>query len=252
MIDRMINIAQTAGQIVLSIYNKPAIQVMNKMDKSVLTQADIASHHYICDELKKYFPSIPIISEESTEQYSYEERKTWEYLFLVDPLDGTKEFIQRNGEFTINIALVKNNRPVAGVIHVPVSGITYYAEENKGCYKIINQEITRLNQHSKTGNQLRVVASRSHGCKETDAWLNKLAEQGNEIIIKTAGSALKFGLVAEGEADIYPRFAPTMEWDTAAGQVIVSEVGKQVTVVGGSEPLLYNKKDLLNPGFIVQ
>jgi 3'(2'), 5'-bisphosphate nucleotidase len=252
MIDRLINIAQTAGQIVLSIYNQPSIQVMNKDDKSVLTKADLASHDYICGELKKHFPSIPVISEESTQQFSYEERKDWEYFFLVDPLDGTKEFIQRNGEFTINIALVKNNKPIVGVIHVPVLGITYYAEENKGSYKIINNKITQLTQQSKVVNTLRVVTSRSHGCKETDAWLNALAAKGNEIIIKTAGSALKFGLVAEGEADIYPRFAPTMEWDTAAGQVIVNEVGKQVTVVGGSEPLLYNKRDLRNPGFIVQ
>src|SRR5205085_522473 len=171
-----------------------------------------------------------------------------EYFFLVDPLDGTKEFIQRNGEFTINIALIRKNKPVLGVIHVPVLDITYYAEENKGCYKMFNGQITQLNPLSSTSNQLRVVTSRSHVCDATKEWLATLQEQGKEITIVTAGSALKFGLIAEGSADIYPRFAPTMEWDTAAGQVIVNEVGKEVMVVGSNQPLLYNKESLLNPG----
>lgn len=251
MIEKLVSIAQDAGQIVLSIYNQPSFEVMNKSDNSVLTKADLASHHYICEELNKCFPAIPVISEESTQKYSIEERTEWEYFFLVDPLDGTKEFVQRNGEFTINIALVRNNKPVLGVIHVPVLNMTYYAEENKGCYKLINNEITQLTQQSTMNNTLRVVTSRSHVCSVTKDWLDTLQAQGKEITVVTAGSALKFGLIAEGKADIYPRFAPTMEWDTAAGQVIVNEVGKKVAVVGSNEPLLYNKVNLLNPGFIV-
>lgn len=252
MIEQLTNIAQEAGRLVLAIYNQPSFQVMNKADNSALTEADIASHIFICDSLKSYYPSIPIISEESANQYSYEIRKNWEYFFLVDPLDGTKEFIQRNGEFTINIALVRANKPVMGIIHAPVLDITYCAEKNKGAHKITNDKLSKLSPCPKTNNEICIVTSRSHACSETKAFLDTLASQGNNIRVTAIGSALKFGLIADGSADVYPRLAPTMEWDTAAGQIIVSEVGKQVTELGCDEPLQYNKLELVNPGFIVQ
>lgn len=252
MIEKLINIAQEAGQLILSIYNQPSFQVSNKADNSALTEADLVSHHFICDSLKKFYPEIPILSEESTQEYSYDTRKKWKYFFLVDPLDGSKEFIKRNGEFTINIALIKKDKPILGIIYAPVPEVTYYAEENKGAYKIINNKRVKLFPHSNTSNKIFVVASRSHACSETQTFLDNLTSQGKEVVITSIGSALKFGLIADGNADIYPRLAPTMEWDTAAGQVIVNEVGKQVTVFGSDEILKYNKQELVNPGFIVQ
>ncbi len=252
MIKKLTDIAQEAGRIVLSIYNKSSFQVMNKEDNSALTEADVASHAFICDSLKKFYPDIPIISEESVKQQDYETRKKWEYFFLVDPLDGTKEFIKRNGEFTINIALVKGDKPIMGVIHAPVLDITYYAEENKGAHKMSQNKIIQLTKRSKSDNKICVVTSRSHPCSKTQAFLDDLVSQGKDIRVTTIGSALKFGLIAEGNADIYPRLAPTMEWDTAAGQIIVKETGKRLTVAGCDECLKYNKTELVNPGFIVQ
>lgn len=252
MLNKLINLAQNAGQLVLSVYNQPTFEVMKKTDNSALTEADIASHTLICDTLHTLYPNIPVISEESSEQYDFDTRKEWDYFFLVDPLDGTKEFIHRNGEFTINIALIKKNKPVLGIVHAPAIDVTYYAEEHKGAYKIKNHEIIKLLPISTANNVIRVAVSRSHGCAKTDAFLKTLEAQGKEIKIIPMGSALKFGLVAEGTADIYPRLAPTMEWDTAAGQIVVNEVGKKVLLVDSHEQLQYNKEVLINPSFIVQ
>ncbi|MEO8401000.1 MAG: 3'(2'),5'-bisphosphate nucleotidase CysQ [Gammaproteobacteria bacterium] len=248
---QLIQIAELAGQIVLSIYDQMTINVQLKADHSVLTEADLASHEFICSELKKQYPNIPIISEESIEQNDYAVRKNWDYFFLVDPLDGTKEFIHRNGEFTINIALIKKDQPIMGVINAPALGVIYYAEEGKGAYKKINdQHIFLPRQIAKIKNKLNIAVSRSHSCEKTQQFLAGFIDQ--EIITIASGSALKFGLIAEGSADIYPRFSPTMEWDTAAGHIIVNEVGKTLTLLDRVSPLQYNKQELKNPGFIVQ
>ncbi len=252
MLEQLVNIAQKAGEIILTIYHQPSFQVIHKKDHSALTEADTASHLFICDALTKLDSSIPIISEESTHLYDYHERKKWKYFFLVDPLDGTKEFIQRNDEFTVNIALVRKDKPILGVIYAPALDLTYYAEEHKGAYKIANNKITRLPPRSTKSNKITVVTSRSHTCSKTQAFLDTLASQGNQIAMTTIGSALKFGLIAEGSADVYPRLAPTMEWDTAAGQIIVNEVEKRVTKFGCDDQLMYNKAELVNPGFIVR
>jgi 3'(2'), 5'-bisphosphate nucleotidase len=252
-IHKIIEIAQNAGQLVMRIYEQSSFDIQHKIDKSVLTQADIESHAFIYQSLQKNYPNIPIISEESTEHHDYEKRKHWEYFFLVDPLDGTKEFIQRNGEFTINIALVKNNQPILGVINAPALNVLYYATLNKGAFKIVNQEHIPLPQETHTpSSALRVAISRSHACSETEIFLKKLAESGREVISVRAGSALKFGLIAEGKADIYPRFGPTMEWDTAAGHILIHEAGKKMSLIQDENILNYNKLELVNPGFIVQ
>lgn len=250
-IHEILKISNQAARLIMMIYEQQSIEVMKKMDHSVLTKADIESNTYICSSLKKLYPSIPIISEESIKQVAYEERKHWSYFFLVDPLDGTKEFLQRNGEFTINIALIKNDKPILGVVHAPALGLTYYAEEGKGAYKILNNEHIKLAMHQPQEGIYRAVVSRSHRCEQTDSFLKRLYKNGKQVSVIMSGSALKFGLIAEGTADIYPRFAPTMEWDTAAGHILVSEVGKQVKLTNQSKELTYNKMSLINPSFIV-
>lgn len=251
-IKEIIDIAREAGQRVMQIYAEQAFAITKKADDSVLTNADLSSHDYICYTLNQLYPAIPILSEESATQYQYDERKRWEYFFLVDPLDGTKEFIQRNGEFTINIALIKNAQPILGVIYAPALDLLYYAEQRKGAFKVIKDEHVRISSSSITGNQLRAVVSRSHLCAQTEQFLRQLSESGNEVSTVTIGSALKFGLIAEGAADIYPRFSPTMEWDTAAGHILVNEAGNTIHRVGDNQPLQYNKPSLVNPGFICQ
>jgi 3'(2'), 5'-bisphosphate nucleotidase len=204
---------------------------------------------------------IPIISEEN-KILSYEERKNWKQCWIVDPLDGTKEFIKRNGEFTVNIALIKNNKPIIGVIYVPVSKTLYFTSDNSSkSYKallktntIIIDEIfnnaVEIFPTQKNNNILRIVGSRSHLNDTTKNYISKI-EKKNKIKIVSKGSSLKFCLVAEGGAEIYPRFAPTMEWDTAAGQAICQAVGVKVIDVTTNEPLKYNKQNLLNPHFLV-
>jgi 3'(2'), 5'-bisphosphate nucleotidase len=245
----LVQIAQRAGNLILDIYHHKSYEISHKLDQSPLTEADMASHQFICQQLKNLYPTIPIISEESNESFSFTERQQWEYFFLVDPLDGTKEFIKRNGEFTVNIALIKNNQPILGVIHAPVLNLTYYAEKNRGAYKIQHGIATKLFP-TKPQQPLRVVVSRSHACEKTLNFIESLEKNGNQVVTMSIGSALKFGLVAEGNADIYPRFSPTMEWDTAAGHILVLEAGKHVS--SDSHPLLYNKIELRNDEFIVQ
>lgn len=249
---KIIEIAQQAGQLVMAIYHQPSFAITNKEDNSALTQADIESHIFITDSLARLYPAIPILSEESALGHDYEIRKDWKHFFLVDPLDGTKEFIKRNGEFTINIALIENQQPIAGVIHAPALNLTYYAEKGKGAFKISKQHSVKLQIGTQTEKELRVITSRSHCCNQTQDFMGSLRNEGKTLVEITAGSALKFGLIAEGRADIYPRFSPTMEWDTAAGQILVEEMGKKMVRVDVNEGLQYNKQDLKNPGFIVQ
>ncbi|HSW93258.1 MAG TPA: 3'(2'),5'-bisphosphate nucleotidase CysQ [Gammaproteobacteria bacterium] len=252
-IQTLLSLSEKAAHCVLAIYQKPSFDVRCKEDKSPLTEADSASHAIICAGLQQHFPAIPVISEESTEFHSYAVRQQWETFFLVDPLDGTKEFIHRNHEFTINIALIHQNQPVMGVIHAPALGVIYYAEKNKGAFKIIQNKTMKLSPtQSEKNNTVTVAVSRSHFCHETETFLQDLRDQGKKVVTISAGSALKFGLVAEGLADIYPRLTPTMEWDTAAGQILVNEVGKKMTLIESGEVLRYNKKELKNGGFVVE
>lgn len=235
-------------------------EVEYKDDKSPLTQADKNANELINEHLVA--TGIPVISEESKE-LPYAVRKHWQTCWIVDPLDGTKEFVKRNGEFTVNIALVEQGKPKLGVIYVPVEKILYYGlvDEGKSFKAVVDSKIPNLEEiiniaseirpSNTAKGKIRVVGSRSHMNEETLEFVEGLKEQFNSIEIVSKGSSLKFCLVAEGNADLYPRFAPTYEWDTAAGQAICEAVGLQVLSVSSNKPLLYNKENLLNPGFIL-
>jgi len=260
LLETAIKAAAEAGAEIMKIYAN-SFEVALKDDNSPLTKADENANAVINDYLLK--TNIPIISEEN-KQTSYATRKTWDTCWMVDPLDGTKEFIKRNGEFTVNIALIKNNKPVLGVIYVPVSKIMYYAlVSEKKAYKLVlkehhypaenetasPKELIPLKADSA---EIKVVASRSHLNEETAAFMAHLEEQGKLVTKVSVGSSLKFCLVAEGKATVYPRFAPTMEWDIAAGHAICNAVGLKVMQTAADKELQYNKEQLLNPYFIVR
>ena len=241
-------IAGEAAEAILKVYQSAEFEVAVKEDFSPLTQADLASHQHIVAGLERLTPDLPVLSEES-QGITYDERRRWDTFWLVDPLDGTKEFLRRNGEFTINIALIHGHRSVLGVVHLPVSGQTYWAAEGSGAFRSADGETVRLQAAQTVGQPVRVVASRSHASTPTVVFLDRLARE-HDLAVVSRGSALKLCMVAEGEADLYPRLAPTMEWDTAAAQCVVEQAGGQVTTLG-NEPLRYNKEDLLNPFFMV-
>jgi 3'(2'), 5'-bisphosphate nucleotidase len=224
------------------------MQVDFKADNSPLTQADLASHQYIVTRLRALTPDLPILSEESQE-VAASTRQGWQTFWLVDPLDGTKEFVQRNGEFTVNIALVSGHRPVLGVVHVPVLDLTYWAADGHGAFKAVGEDTLQLHANKALSRPLRIVASRSHAGPATEAFLANL-QHDYELEVVSKGSSLKLCMVAEGSADLYPRLGPTMEWDTAAAQCIVAQADGQVTTLDNT-PLQYNKANLLNPFFMV-
>jgi 3'(2'), 5'-bisphosphate nucleotidase len=291
--------AYEAGKAVLNIYNLNLdFGVEAKADQSPITRADKKAHDIISLVLKNQFidkdsslltPHIslfPILSEEGL-GIPYDERKNWEYFWLVDPLDGTREFIKKNGEFTVNIALIHEQRPVLGVVYVPVTGVMYYAAEGLGAFKLVKGERVRsegkdeevksdrllletLNNTNMTeilsnsiklplnGNnisahssRITIIASRSHMNRETEEFIGSLKKKYEDVTLISAGSSLKFCHVAEGRAHMYPRLGPTMEWDTAAGHAIVKYAGKTVKVFDTDVELLYNKENLLNPPFLV-
>ncbi len=246
------DIAVRAGKAILEIYDQP-FEVETKDDKSPLTAADKASNEVIIEGLEKHYSSIPIISEEN-KQLDYDTRKNWEYCWMVDPLDGTKEFIKKNGEFTVNIALIHNNESVLGVVYVPVKKALYYAIKGQGAYKITDGgEPEKINaKAAQEGEIVRIFASRSHLNEDTQIFINECKEKYADVELVAAGSSLKFCLLAEGIAHIYPRFAPTMEWDTAAAHIVATESGASVTIPESGEALNYNKENLLNPYFLVQ
>ena len=247
------DIARRAGEAILEIYARD-FEVEFKADESPLTEADQRANDIIVAALEERYPDIPIISEE-TRALDFSERKNWQSCWLVDPLDGTKEFIKKNGEFTVNIALVHEGKPVAGVVFQPVTGAMYSAEQGKGAHlEMPDADPVRLenNQHYSSEDEVIVVASRSHLSKEVEDFVEELRAQGKQVEFQSAGSSLKLCLVAEGKATVYPRFAPTMEWDTGAAHAIVLEAGKKVLNRETGEPLVYNKEDLLNPWFIVE
>jgi 3'(2'), 5'-bisphosphate nucleotidase len=271
--------SKEAGLAILDVY-KQDFDVSYKEDRSPLTLADKRSHDIIVDHLTN--PSVqrfPILSEEG-KGIPFEQRRAWEYFWLIDPLDGTKEFIKRNGEFTVNIALICRHRPVLGVIFAPVNDVFYFASEGYGSFKLKNDDVferldgkvseinsdsvlTEIIKHSDKlpcydtpsdthDSQLVIVGSRSHPSKEFEAFMETMRAQHKKVEVISSGSSLKLCLVAEGKADIYPRLGPTMEWDTAAGQAIVEQANGSVLNYETGEPLQYNKKNLLNSWFIVK
>jgi len=245
--DKIIAIARDAGSAIMEIY-AGEFNVELKGDNSPLTCADRASHRVIVEGLTAATPDIPILSEEGR-AIPYTERIAWSRFWLVDPLDGTKEFIKRNGEFTVNIALVEDGQVTAGVVYVPAQDEMYFGSLGVGCWKISNDgNSTPIKVREADYNAgLTVVMSRSHPSPELEAYLQKI--KVTEAM--PVGSSLKLCVVAEGKADLYPRLGPTMEWDTAAGHAVVEAAGGTVAQVDGT-PLRYNKENLLNPYFIVK
>ncbi len=274
--------AKEAGQAILDIYNRD-FDVQYKDDRSPLTIADKRSHEIIVAHLSKKIgdqpEKIPILSEEG-KTIPFEKRSKWEYFWMIDPLDGTKEFIKRNGEFTVNIALIESNRPVLGIIFVPDNNVLYFGAEGLGAYKCDSSDVIGLISYkaSETGraellktiidrsiklpisnsqftthdSQITIVGSRSHPTIELEEFIKAMRKKYGQVKFISAGSSLKLCMVAEGKADIYPRLGPTMEWDTAAGQVIVEQAHGGVLDSETCRPLKYNKENLLNPWFIVR
>ena len=245
-----VQIAREAGRKILQIYNTE-FDIEHKDDKSPLTNADMASHHTIIEALSRLTPEIPVLSEESA-KLPFAERSQWNVYWLVDPLDGTREFIKRNGEFTVNIALIDNHQSILGVIHVPVLDIDYFAYSGGGAFKSEHGgEAQTIAVKTLDADRLTVAGSRSHGSEEMQKYMAKLTASYKDIEMLSMGSSLKFCLVAEGKADLYPRLGLTSEWDTAAAQCIVEQAGGHVTKTDMTV-LEYNTKDsLLNPFFFV-
>jgi len=244
-------IAVDAGKAIMSVY-ATAFTVEQKEDKSPLTEADKQSNNVIVTGLLSLYPNIPVLSEESA-SVDYEVRKKWKQFWLVDPLDGTKEFIKRNGDFTVNISLIENGKPTFGVVYVPVTNIGFVGIADVGAFKITEGIAEKIVLgKNENPNLVRVVASRSHLSAETQDFIDKLKDEGKHVVLTSRGSSLKLCMIADGTADVYPRFAPTMEWDTAAAQAVVEAAGKSVLSFPTLQPLQYNKANLLNPWFIVQ
>ncbi|MEZ7945813.1 MAG: 3'(2'),5'-bisphosphate nucleotidase CysQ [Flavobacteriaceae bacterium] len=263
MIKQLLNTAiiaaLQAGNAILEIYHSGEFDIEIKGDNSPLTKADTASHNVIMSYLTK--TDIPVLSEEGRD-ISYQERKGWKQLWIVDPIDGTKEFIKRNGEFTVNIALIKDQCPLIGVIFVPVTGVLYFSSKEIGAFKISvnldDYDIKALLSKGKKlplqreDNTFTIVASRSHMSAETEDYVQQMRDIHGEVHLISKGSSLKLCMVAEGTADCYPRFAPTMEWDTAAGQAICEHAGFEVIDWGTKKNMLYNREELLNNWFFVK
>ena len=270
MLNKLQEIAYQAGQAIMEIYNSEDFSVEIKGDGSPLTRADKAAHLVIAEGLKKHFPEIPVLSEEG-KNIPYDTRKNWKSFFLVDPLDGTKEFIKRNGEFTVNIALIEKGNPIAGVVYAPVLGLLYGCSPGEGLEvrKLggLVKETNRLGEDHKHQNQnpktdtptpqhpntpYKIVASRSHNNELTEAFIEEKHRLHGDVELVPMGSSLKICLVAEGKADVYPRLGPTMEWDTAAAHAVALAARCSVLEYESNTPLKYNKESLLNPFFIVE
>jgi len=246
-IQDIVNIAKLAGEIIMQVYNED-FEVEYKDDNSPLTLADSMSNDVIVNGLSEFTYKFPILSEEGNE-ISYDLRKKWDYFWLIDPLDGTKEFIKKNDEFTVNIALIHKDTPVLGVVYAPALGTCYWAKKGEGAFKN-GQKLPQKNNSCHKA--YKIIASRSHMSKETKAFIDNL-KIDKKIEVISIGSSLKICLVAEGEANIYPRLGPTMEWDTGAAHAIVNEVGKDLQTYKNGKYLKhrYNKQNLLNESFVV-
>lgn len=258
-INLAVKAAIMAGKEIITIYNSDDFEIELKKDKSPLTKADKLSHSIISKILKK--SGLPILSEEG-KQIDYSERKNWELFWLIDPIDGTKEFIKRNGEFTVNIALIQDCNSIGGIIYVPVSQTLYLGVVGLGAYKISTQDTDiNFSDIRKQGHKLPldnnnedyvIIASRSFLNEETKTFIDGLKKEHPDAQLLSKGSSLKICMVAEGKANIYPRFGPTMEWDTAAGHAIINATERNIFVANTSAELSYNKEELLNPFFIVK
>lgn len=247
----VLKVAIDAGTAIMKIYNEGDFGVEMKSDNSPLTLADKASHEIIVRGLKS--TGIPVLSEEADEEVSYSVRKNWTQLWIVDPLDGTKEFIKRNGEFTVNIALVQEGVPVFGVVYAPALKKLYFGAVGSGAFliegDITNEEAIPLGRNS-LPETFTMVGSRSHGSPETESYVDEMKKMHGAVDFIASGSSLKFCLVAERKAHAYPRFAPTMEWDTAAGHAVLLAAGGKVVVWPDKTELRYNREQLLNPWFL--
>ena len=253
----LLDLLESAGKLIMEYYNSKAFEIESKADDSPVTTADKASNDLIIDGLTKLYPDIPIISEETT-QIPYDIRKNWEYCWMLDPLDGTKEFIKRNGEFSINLALIHNHKPVEGYIHFPVQDWTYWAQKGKGAWKTDHLDIggcdtveTQNFASLPRTSHIRIMISRSHAGQREHDFISQVKKLGYVVETLPHGSAMKHCLIAEGKGDIYPKFGICSEWDTAPGQIILEESGGKITQTDTGEALLYNKEDFANPEFIM-
>lgn len=248
-----------AGAEIMKIYTDPSqdFGIERKADNSPLTLADKAAHRTIMQYLEP--TGIPVLSEEGAHE-AYEKRADWKRFWLVDPLDGTKEFIKKNGEFTVNIALIENGEPVMGVVYLPAQDVLYYGDVKEGAYRKKDEVLERLPLATAKHDDYVIVASRSHLSPETQVFIDEAVKKHDSVHTVSSGSSIKICLVAEGAADAYPRFAPTMEWDTGAGDAVVRAAGRMCLQAGtydglpfdDGKPLQYNKKDLHNPWFLVK
>lgn len=253
LLSNVVALCQQAGQAILEIYQDDGdFEVQAKADDSPLTRADLAAHQILDRGLQQLLPGVPVLSEEGGIP-DYSVRRSWSRYWLVDPLDGTKEFIRRNGEFTVNVALIESGQPILGVVYVPVSGVAYTGLKGVGASKIESgkSQAVEARRFDSGERALTVVASRRHGNDRADALLKNLEQSMGRVETRNMGSSLKLCLIAEGAADFYPRLAPTCEWDTAAAQAVVEAAGGAV-LDDQLQPLIYNRKDsLLNPDFFV-
>ena len=258
LLKKAINASVEGGHAIMEVYASE-FAVEHKDDKSPLTLADKNCNEVIEAHLNE--TDIPFLSEEGAE-ITYDDRKNWEYSWLVDPLDGTKEFVKRNGEFTVNIALIHNGNPIMGIIYVPVKEELYFAMEGLGSYKVnINSVIDDLEELISTSDKLPInydrdnyviVGSRSHMSAETEVFFDEMKKEHGSVEVMAVGSSLKLCMVAEGKADAYPRYAPTMEWDTGAGHAIAKYAGFSVKQYNSQKDVIYNKENLLNPWLLVK
>lgn len=250
----LFRILEQAGNAIMEVYNME-IDVTIKRDNSPVTLADLRSSDIIVKGLQSLTPYVPILCEETQEE-AFVTRRLHKYIWVVDPLDGTKEFIKKNGEFAINIALVEDGVPVLGIIYAPVKEVFYYAIKGAGAYKLENgKEVLRLplseyNELDKT--RVRAIVSRSHCNTDDESFVNNYITLGYNVETITCGSSLKFGVIAEGNADLYPKHGNTSEWDTASGQVILEESGGVLLSLENLKPLVYNKQSTLNPFFVAK
>ncbi len=251
LLDQVIQLAELAGEAILQVYaSDDGFTTEHKADSSPVTEADRAAHRILVPALQALDANIPVLSEESSLP-DFAVRSTWSRYWIIDPLDGTKEFIKRNGEFTVNIALIDQHVPVLGVVHVPVLGVAYAGARGLGAFRLDEDAEQPISTRAVSTDQLTVVASRSHGSDSVEQCLARLSRRFAKIERQSMGSSLKLCLVAEGKADLYPRLAPTSEWDTAAAQAVVEAAGGLV-LDDSLAPLRYNTKaDILNPSFYV-
>ena len=245
--------AREAGAAILEVYQTD-FEVAHKRDRSPLTEADLCSHQAITQRLKERYPEVPILSEESAEHERYEVRKSWDLFWLVDPLDGTKEFVKRNGQFTVNIALIRGTQPKAGVVYAPAFDLLYYGKVGEGAFKVEDKAapVPLPASQPRDPSRLVIAGSLSHPTPEMDAFVAEQRQKYAQVEFVAMGSSLKICMVAEGSADIYPRLGPTMEWDTAAAHAVAAAAGRRVVRYGSKDELSYNKENLLNEKFVVR